>query len=382
MLSHADVIIAGAGPAGSAAAHVLAAKGYSVLVVDKAAFPRPKLCGGLLTWKTVRLLERLHAIPVRTLIDTRVVDTVSDRFSLFHRERLITQGRSAYPFHLVNRTAFDTLLLDRAREAGAVVVEDCTVQQCDPDGRLWTTQGEVRGRYVVGADGVNSTVRRSFGLSRKKWSRNLAAAIEISVPRNISPRIAEHPELYAGIIPAGYGWVFPNTDRMILGICGLPGSSPNFRSAFKEFLHVLGESNPDRFLRAHPLRGHPLPYGNALANPVKENALLVGDAGGYADPLLGEGIFYALLTGWHAGEAVAEALRSGKHPGRAYQQRIHDVILPEMRGANRLRWFLYGLNAMSPRNMGRYFRLRTGILGEMVHGLRSYNWARKKNWGF
>jgi geranylgeranyl reductase family protein len=291
---HADVIIAGAGPAGSTAALVLARRGHSVLILEKAAFPRPKLCGGLLTWKSIHLLEHLDAGTPDTLIRDGVVDTVIDGFALYHGGRLLTRGRLAYPFHLVRRHALDAHLLDLARGAGALSLHDHEIEHCSCEGVLRTRQGEFRGRYVIGADGVNSVTRRCFRLPREGWRKNLAAAIEITVPSQAIPRPPGLPELHAGILPTGYGWVFPNSRGTILGICGLRRRSENFRDAFKNFLRCLGISDPEGFLQEHPPEGHPIPYGNALDNPVHENILLAGDAGGYADPLLGEGIFYAL----------------------------------------------------------------------------------------
>jgi geranylgeranyl reductase family protein len=379
---HADVIIAGAGPAGSTAALVLARRGFDVLLLDRASFPRPKLCGGLLTWKSMRLLERVHGCTADALIDDGVVDTVTQGYAVCHRGRPLTLGRFAYPFHLIRRTAFDSRLLDLARQAGTQVVQECEVAGCAPDGTLGTSRGQFRGRFVIGADGVNSVVRKCFGLPRERWAKNLAAAVELTVPRDASPRLTDRPELHAGVLPAGYGWVFPNRDGMVLGLCGLKRHSENFKDAFAEFLRVLGEGDPHGFIRRHPLQGHPIPYGNALENPVQGNVLLAGDAGGYADPLLGEGIFYALLTGWYVAEAVVDALDKGVHPGPAYRERIRRHVMPEMRGANRLRWLLYGLNKIDPRNLGRYFRLRGGALAEMVHGMRSYDWGRKKRWDF
>lgn len=381
-MRHADVIIAGAGPAGSTAALVLARQGLDVLVLDKAAFPRPKLCGGLLTWKSVRLLERLHGRTAADLVGQGLVDTVTDGFSLFHGGRPLTQGRLAYPFHLVRREAFDAWLLDAAQSAGARVLHDCAVQTCDPEGRAHTSRGSFAGRFVLGADGVNSVVRRCFGLPRERWQKNLAAAVEVTVPHDCSPRVTDRPELYAGILPAGYGWVFPNSKGMVLGICGLRRRAENFREAFRTFLGHLGITDPEEFLRSHPVQGHPIPYGNALADPVRGNVLLAGDAGGYADPLLGEGIFYALLTGFYAGEALADALQRSTHPGPAYRERIRRFVMPEMRGADRLRWLLFGLNMMAPANLARYFRMRGTALADMVHGVRSYDWGRKKHWDF
>lgn len=382
-MHHADVVIAGAGPAGSTAAHVLARQGFSVLVVDRAAFPRPKLCGGLLTWKAVRLLEHLHGLRPADLIEAGVVNTVSDGFALHYRDRCLAQGRFAYPFHLLDRAAFDAFLLDRAHAAGAKIRTSCVVRGCDPSGVLDTDHGHLRGHFVIGADGVNSVVRRTCGVDRKAWNKNLAAAIEIAVPWTEIPRRTDRPELFAGVLTAGYGWFFPNRNRAILGICGLPGHTRDFRLAFLNFLGALGVPDPADFVRSHPLKGHPLPYGNALDRPWSGNTLLVGDAAGLADPLLGEGIFYALLAGWYAAEAIAQTLRGGPRPGPVYAGRLARFVGPEMRGAGRLRWLLFGLEKyMSPGALGGYFRLRTGALAEMVHGIRSYDLGRKKTWDF
>ena len=381
-MHHADVVIAGAGPAGSTAALVLARRGFDALLLDKAAFPRPKLCGGLLTWKSVRLLERVHGCSANAMIADGVVDTVTDGYAVCHRGHPLSLGRFAYPFHLIRRSAFDSRLLDLARQAGAQVVQECDIAGCAPDGSLATSRGPFRGRFVIGADGVNSVVRKCFGLPHARWTKNLAAAVEVTVPREAAPRLTDRPELHTGILSAGYGWVFPNRDGMVLGLCGLRRHAGNFRDAFAEFLSILGEPDPQGLIRRHPLQGHPIPYGNALDDPVRGNILLAGDAGGYADPLLGEGIFYALLTGWYAGEAVADALDKGSHPGPAYRERVRRFVMPEMRGANRLRWLLYGLNRLNPKNLGRYFKLRGTALAEMVHGMRSYDWGRKKRWDF
>lgn len=378
----ADVVIAGAGPAGSTAAFVLASRGFSVTLLDKSEFPRKKLCGGLLTLKVMRLLERLHGMRATDLTDSGVVEAVTAKWSVHYRERLLAQGGFSYPFHLVDRMKFDLLLLNKARTAGASFIH-CQVLKAHPRGVLETDAGEYSGLHIIGADGVNSMVRQAFALPRERWTKYLASTIEITIPKAESPRISINPELYAGILPAGYGWLFPNKDNMILGICGLRQYTPNFRTAFSDFLSILGCENTDDFMARHPLHGHPLPYGNVLEKPYLENTLLAGDAGGFADPLLGEGIFYALLTGWYAGEAIADALQHGQNAGERYARLIAQFVMPEMRGANRLRWFLHGLDRfMSPGAIGGYFNLRNSVLAEMVHGVRSYSWARKKNWDF
>lgn len=383
MVRQADVVIVGAGPAGSTAACVLARRGVDVLVLDKATFPRDKLCGGLLTWKALALLERLHGLVAREVFSPEVLAARTDRFAVLYRSRPLIRGRVCYPFSLVRRAAFDQLLLDQALAAGARFVDGCAVQGGDARGRLRTNLGAVHGHFVIGADGVNSALRRICGLSGRSWRHNLAGAVECAVPMDVAPRVVDHPELYAGILPAGYGWVFPNATHMLVGLCGLSRRTTNFRNVFREFLRLLGERRPEAFLRAHGLRGHPLPYGNALRSPGIARTLLAGDAAGFADPLLGEGIFYAMLSGWYAGEAVADAFARDVAPGLAYRERLAAFVFPEMRGANRLRWLLHGLeHGPGVAGMGLAVGSARTVLAEIVHGLRSYAWGRKKQWDF
>jgi len=377
-----DAIICGGGPAGSSAALSLARRGHDVLVLDRARFPRKKLCGGLLTWKSVRLLESHFNETTASLADAGAVNFASGRYAIRTFSSTLAEGPLPFPFHFVDRTFFDARLLHLAAEAGAEIAQEARVTGCDPDaGTVTCADGRTfRGRHVIGADGANSRVRAAFpGVDRKRMRRFMAAAIEITVPKQGLPRPVEHPELYIGFLDAGYGWVFPNRDRSVIGICGLRRENSRFPDLFRDFLDRLG-IRPDA---APEWRGHPLPYGNYLHDPVFGRALLAGDAGGYVEPLFGEGIFFALCTGLYAGQAVAKAIETGTPPGPEYVRRLRQNVLPELTASDRLRWALFrSMQWLGPRGLRWFVHCLNTPLAEMVHGMRSYAWLRKKHWDF
>ncbi|QJB55759.1 geranylgeranyl reductase family protein [Pseudodesulfovibrio sp. zrk46] len=377
-----DVIICGGGPAGATAGTILAAKGHSVAILDKATFPRKKLCGGLLTWKSVKLLETAFGETPESLTDAGVINYASDQFSIRTYESSIANGGLPYPFHFVDRTPFDARLLENARNSGCDTFEDVKVEQVDTlSGVVKTScEKEFHGKYILGADGANSVVRRAFpNYNRDRFKNFMAPALEISFPLDHFPRAVLHPELVIGFMDAGYGWVFPNQDRVVVGICGLRQEKVNFSDLFREYLEFLEIEQ----LHIPEFHGHPLPYGNYLENPVHGRALLAGDAGGFVEPLFGEGIFFALCSGYYAGHALAEALTKRTEPGPIYSSRMHTHLIPEIKASDRLRWVLFkSMSSAGPKSIDLFVNSLTTPLAEMVHGIRSYRWLRKKEWDF
>ncbi len=379
-MSHTyDVVVVGCGPAGSLAGYVLAKKGLSVAMLDKAVFPRKKLCGGLLTWKSMLTLEQVYGETPESLTRAGIIDFVADRYSIAHLDKVLVSGQAAYPFHLVDREAFDLHLLQKAVAAGAVHYADTIATGCIPEtGVVTTATGKAYlGRMVIGADGVNSVIRQSLSIHKQSWRNNLASTIEIAVPRSRCPRQVDFPELYTGFIKAGYCWAFPNKENVILGICGLTRKERNIKALFQEFLASWGltEYSDISFL------GHPLPYGNFLREPAYENALLAGDAAGFVEPLFGEGLFYAMRTGLYAAQAAHAAIVDNADPRRAYLEPLKKYIFPEFVWSNRLRWFLmYTLTYFSRFSLQVFVGSHKGLLAEMVHGTRSYRHLRKKEW--
>lgn len=393
MVKEFDVLVAGAGPAGCAAAMVLAGRGLRVGLLDRAEHPRFKLCGGLLTAKSMQALARVFGLSEADLAVRGGLFHQSPDYLFLHRGRELARGVAAEPFRFIDRPAFDALLCAQAVARGAEYLPGREVAACDAEaGTLVCRDGEgFAARLVIGADGVNSATRRALGIDRAAWGRGLAAAIEVELPvgdgPGCLPRAVGVPELHVGAPRAGYGWVFPGPRGPKVGICGLRRSDRDFGAIFRDFLALQGVRDP----AAVPLRGHPLPYGNALARPFGGRLLLAGDAGGFVEPLFGEGIFYAMATGAHAGAAACRALVAGGADGadgdvgalaaREYQGLLDRTVRPEIRWSNRLRWALF----WAMRNLGAspikgFVHSAPAALAEMVHGGRSFRLLRRKSW--
>lgn len=380
-----DVIIVGAGPAGATAGSILAARGADVLIVDKAVFPREKLCAGLLTWKTVDTLERVYGESPQDLMDLGVINAAASHYRVRYRDRILLEGDCFYPFHFTRRRDFDAHLLDRAKQAGAAVRQGCQVRFVDPErGLVRLADGEeLCGRYVIGCDGVASVTRRCCHFDGATWRRGLGGALEIALSRT-DPLLAAktHPDLqadfpivYAGFLRAGYGWVFPHKDRLVIGIGGHSlVHSHDFIPKFKEFLTFLGLPSA----LAATARGYGLPYGNYLDHPWRGRTFLAGDAAGLVETLFGEGIYYALHSGELLAEAIHAALTREAVPEQLYEQGLKRDILPELIWSRYLRRLLYVCQGLGCRPLQWFMRGGGRRLAEMVHGVRSYRLLRRR----
>jgi len=289
-----DVLVVGAGPAGSATAIHLARGGARVLLADKARFPRDKPCGGGLTGRALR-----HA-PCDV---ESVVEHVVDRFVLRARYGRRVERASRQPLiRMTQRRRLDLHLAEQAAASGADMRDGARVEELavGDDGVSAIVGGlPVRSSHVVGADGANGLVSRVAGLG-DGIVRGIA--LEGNVPWG-----ALDPEPYRqtawvelGVVPGGYGWVFPKGSHANLGVGGWLDEGPRLRA------HL------DRLARVHGLdavaltevRGHRLPMRRLGAPAARGRALLVGDAAGLVDPLSGDGIYEAFVSGQLAADAI------------------------------------------------------------------------------
>ena len=288
-----DIAILGAGPAGAAAALDLARAGRKVLLLDRRDFPRTKPCAGGVTMKAVHRL-RYDITPV-------VRETVSRLdMSLYGRRR--NAFESGAPVVLMtHRPELDALAVDRAREAGAAfhVVGPLRGLRQGSWGVELDCQGtRVRARWLIGADGAHSTVRRLlFGDSGLPG----AVAIEGLLPRE-QCREYPHTGFDFGEIAAGYGWVFPKGDHVNVGLyVSRQGRARPDRGALADYARRRLGSDALECIQGFPIatRGH-------RQWPGTGRVLLVGDAAGLAEPLLGEGIYGAVLSGQMAAAALLD----------------------------------------------------------------------------
>ena len=300
-----DVIVVGAGPAGSLAAFVLANAGVRVALVDKAGLGRDKACGDLVGPRGVRLLDDLGlGLPgARTAGDMIVAGPTGRRILLPARA-----GRS-YPGHavVVPRARFDAPLRASALDAGADDISARLVSVAD--GRVVLDRGPAIGAdFVIGAAGATSTTAASAGLvdpSRVLWGFALRGYLATDVALPVIALWNDRPR--SGF--PGYGWVFPGPEGANLGLgLGLGSSRRDAHraqrqlDAFRIHLHRIGllevDDAPVRVL------GGWLKMGIVGTRPAGGNVLLVGDAAGLVNPLQGEGIAQALASGQAAAVAV------------------------------------------------------------------------------
>ncbi|MBT8762863.1 geranylgeranyl reductase family protein [Desulfohalobiaceae bacterium Ax17] len=376
-----DVVIVGAGPAGATAGIVLAREGMRVLVLDRETFPRDKLCAGLITFKTQELVSGLINQNITQLQANGVIHYQSQAYGLGNKKGLFYQGRMEHPFYFVKRSAYDYFLFKKLKQSGAAVLTGKKVLTIDFNrSQVITACGQTfQARFIVGADGAMSRVRNALsGLNivQEPWSKGAALALECFVPREAG-EFYDFPVVYFGYVPKGYIWSFPGNEVQCVGVC-----SEQVREGrkLKEVLRTFGhKAGLDRESMEN-IKAHALPYGNYEKKPGYKNILLVGDAAGFADPLLGEGIFYAHKSALLACQAIKSTFG---HPERAageYTRLVWEIIL-EMDYARfwkEVTFKLFRLN--NYRLLEIVFAKFSTRLVETVHGLRSFKWLRPKKW--
>ena len=331
----ADVLVVGAGPAGTAAAITLARAGRRVVVLDKAAFPRDKICGDGLTTGALRLLEQLGLDP-RAVPSWRDVDDV--RLST-PRRRVITfplpRGHGRYAA-VARRSELDDALVAVARAAGAEVREAEPVHDAgNEDATAWvaTPAGRLRAPYVLAADGMWSPVRRALGLAPPGYRGDWHAFRQYVT--DVSPQAAT--ELMVWFEPdflPGYAWSFPVGDGGAnVGFGVMRGSRfevPAMKTLWRELLarpHIRAWLGPDARPEG-PHRAWPIPARAGQLPLAHRRVLFVGDAAAVTDPLTGEGIGQALATGAWAAEAIlAAGPYDPDEAGRRYERTVRRELV-------------------------------------------------------
>jgi geranylgeranyl reductase family protein len=323
-----DVIIAGAGPAGSTCARVCAQRGLKTLLLDRDVFPRSKPCAGAVSEQALKYLDfelpehiiEEECFGVRVHYQSRVVEIKKDqRFAV-----------------LVTRRDFDSILVNKAVEAGTRFLASEQVVAVK-DGRdaveVFTGTQSHRAKFLIGADGIHSRVAQALRPSLSK--DEIAIALVCQVPaddREISNRPGKTLDLYFGEAPMGYGWLFDHQGYYSVGIAGLASRFSKPREALADFSHSLQ-------LKLPGIQGHFIPFGGIRRFIARGRMLLAGDAAGFADPFHGEGIAHAILSGKLAAQALSETIGSGKSPAFAvsrYRSETGRLITRQLRVALRM----------------------------------------------
>ncbi len=294
-MSHYDVLVAGAGPSGSATALRLAREGARVLLADRARFPRDKPCGGGLTGRA------LKQAPCDV---SPVVEHAVDTFELRLRFGRSFRRSSETPLILMTqRRHLDAFLAEQAAAAGAEFRDGVRVDAIALEGTgIQASVGgdRVHADVLVGADGANGVVARAAGLD-PGIVRGVALEGNISWDALDRKRYAGTAVVELGQPDGGYGWVFPKGDHANLGVGGWEGEGPRLRNHLARLAQAHGVSVDG----LTDVRGHRLPMRRlGVAVPAKDRVLLVGDAAGLVDPLSGDGIYEAFTSARLAATAI------------------------------------------------------------------------------
>jgi geranylgeranyl reductase family protein len=315
-----EVLVVGGGPAGSATAHHLASAGLSVLLADRATFPRDKPCGGGLT---TRAFLQCPVDP------SPVVEEEVDIVELRFRYADSVERRAHAPvIRMTQRRRLDAFLLDAARQAGVTVQEAVRVELGDES----RVGGErVQADVVVGADGSNGISAKALGLGND-IVRGVALEGNVAYSRVGRERYMRRAVIELADIPGGYGWVFPKGDHVNVGVGAWEREGPRLRDHLRRVCEAHGLT-PDELT---DVRGHRLPLRRSATRIASERALLVGDAAGLIDPVSGDGMYECFVSARLASSAIVELL-SGRATDLATYPTALDASLTPLHRAS---WIL------------------------------------------
>ena len=367
-----DVTIVGGGPAGAIAAHRAAKAGLSVLVLEKATYPRDKPCGGGVSQKALDVIGKIDKELIeRELFGARI-------FLPDHRN--FTESLDSRVAITTMRRNFDHWLIKRAEAAGAVV-RDCegvTDLHVSKDyAEVVTSGNRYRSRVVIGSDGVNSTVARKSGI-RKRWGDGIGICLEAEV--ELGEMLAREcvrdsvSEFYF-VGDWGYGWVFPKSDRISIGVGGWSTEIREPKRFFERFAgDVSRQKGIDIKSRIKRVNSYRIPAGGFDRRIVGDRVLLAGDAAGFVDPFLGEGIYYAMKSGEIAADVSVAAARDdcfSEEYLQRYVTRCEEEFNYDLRAALKFANVVYGHQNLFLKILERDRRLFREYL-RVVRGDRTY----------
>lgn len=338
MTERFDVVIVGAGPAGSAAGIMARRAGARVLVLDRATFPRPKTCGDAISNRAAEICADLVGNPEPLVgVPHARVDT---GVAVFPGGDEIVREFGAHPGFIVPRLDLDDRLRRALEDHGAQVREGTAVRDLVRDGErvigVRTEHATITADAVIAADGPGSIAWTALGIPYQR-DRRLAVALTAYM-KDVRPgaHAAANEHFFEEYLRAGYAWIFPPVDGVAnIGVYQRADRFHAHGRSLRKLFDAFVARHPERFDGATIVgrtRSWALPLSTLALSRTVPGLWLAGDAGNFVDPLAGEGIWQALHSGSLAGSAVAGSLGDAdaqKKAARTYRRRCTiDIAVP------------------------------------------------------
>ena len=358
-----DVIIIGCGVAGTTAGYFLAQSGIKVLMIEKEKIPRYKTCGGGVISRVTKAFRfGLDNAIEREIYRADIFDQLNGLHFEIEREIPI--------INMTMREKLDQLILGKAIENGAELQQGTIVTDIIENKdyvEVFANGTTITSKFVIGSDGAMGITAKKVGASHS-YKKVPAIESEVYVNDDTFNKFSSTARFDFGIIPHGYGWVFPKRNHLSVGVSTMKDSGRNLNNLMKNYLDYLNISN----LVKEDRHGFVIPFVNKRGRFAFRRLLLVGDAAGLADPVTAEGISYAIESGKYAADSILNGNNSVEQIIKTYETSIKK-ILKELKCARILAYFIYGPPPLRSFVFKRYGRDLSNLMTDVITGEVKYS---------
>jgi geranylgeranyl reductase family protein len=359
-----DVAIIGSGPAGASAALELAKSGISTVIIEKEILPRYKTCGGGLVFRGRKNMP----FDVSSVVEKEFYE-VDTYFA--NTPFKFTTNRDQPIVSMIMRDAFDNLIVEKAKENGVILLQNHKVLDISFGDiqTIHTSEGDVKAKFIIAGDGALSPVSKMAGW---KETRNLIPALEyeVEVPAADFERLSKNVRFDVDVIPLGYGWCFPKKNHLSIGVGVFVKTKQkiDLKKYYSEYLKNLGINE----IISEEAHGFVIPVSPRTDTFVQKNVFLIGDAAGFADPILAEGISNAIVSGVLAAKSIIESNLDTAQASKLYHEKLENSILPEIRTGVILAKFFYEKRTLRNLLVKKYGQALADAMTAVFMGDRTY----------